>query len=304
MANTCDMHIHTNYSDGHLDGQALLELAKQRNLTKLSITDHDCVDFYFDPDCRKLLEDFDYIPGCEFVCAFEDVPIEILGYGLDLKKTKNYLDKFGITQNKLEKYRSDNVPKVFAKYGIILDYNPASIDFSSKNPHVLEALFEAILSNPEAVEFLNAENPNLTKSKGLLLREGLNNPNSKIFIHPYRFYPTYEQIAKKIKELGGLSFLAHPYQYKHNMGRVLEGVKDYVDGVECYHFTSREAEKRDLLIKFCKKNKLMICGGSDFHEKKDWSEKSLLNQLGVPAEVFNTIKENVNKMHANLESYK
>lgn len=301
MANTCDMHIHTTYSDGHLNGVELLKLAKERNLAKLSITDHDCVDFYFDPECQKLLEDFDCIPGCEFVCAYEDVPIEILGYGIDLKKAKSYLDKFGITQNKLEKYRSDNVPKVFAKYGIKLNYDPVSVDFSQKNPRVLEALFEAILANPEAVEFLNGENPNLLKSKGLLLREGLNNPNSKIFIHPYRFYPTYEEIAKTIKELGGVSFLAHPYQYRHNMGRVLEGVKNCVDGVECYHFTSKEEGKCDLLINFCKTNNLMICGGSDFHEIKDWSAKSLLNQLGVPGKVFDIIKETVSKLHANSQ---
>lgn len=298
MTNTCDMHIHTHYSDGDLSGVELLKFAKERKLKKISVTDHDCVDFYFHPESIELLKNFDYIPGCEFVCAFENVPIEILGYGIDLQKTKRYLEKFGVTHNKMEKYRGDRIPKLFAKQGIILDYDPDSIDFSQKNPHVLESLFASILKNPKAVSFLNEENPNLTKSSGMFLREGLNNPDSKIFIQSSTLYPTYEKITKKIKELGGISFLAHPYQYRNNMVRVLQGVKDHVDGIECYHFTSKEEEQRNFLKKFCERNSLMVCGGSDFHKKKQGCEKSLLNQLGVPEEVFDTIKETVARIHA------
>jgi hypothetical protein len=56
------------------------------------------------------------------------------------------------------------IPKVFAKYGITLDYNPESVDFSQKCPMVLEKIHDIILKNQEAVSFLNEENPNLVKS--------------------------------------------------------------------------------------------------------------------------------------------
>lgn len=290
MKNTCDMHIHTNLSDGVLSGVELLEYAKECGLNKLSITDHDCVDFYLDPKHLEMLKDFECIPGCEFVCAYEDVPIEILGYGIDIKKAKKYLDKHGITQNTLEKYRSDNVPKVFAKYGITLDYNPNIVDFTQKNPEVLIKLLDSVKRNPDAVALLMDENPNLLDSISLFLREGLNNPNSKIFIEPHKVYPTYDKIAALIKQLGGLSFLAHPYQYKHNMDRVLEGVKSLVDGIECYHFTSKDKKKTNYLKNFCTTNGLMISGGSDFHINIPGSERSLLNQLDIPAQYFDNIQ--------------
>ena len=88
MRNTCDMHIHTDSSDGNLSGVDLLEYAKTKSLHKLAITDHDCVDFYLDPAVMKMLEDYDYVTGCEFVCSYGDCAIEMLGYGIDVRKAK------------------------------------------------------------------------------------------------------------------------------------------------------------------------------------------------------------------------
>jgi len=294
MKDTCDMHIHTNYSDGNLSGSRILEYATQKGLKKLSITDHDCVDFYLDKKAIEMLKDFDYVTGCEFVCSYDNVAIEILGYGINVKEAKKYLDIYGITENKVERYRSEHIPKVFAKYGVVLDYNPESIDFTSKNPMVLEKIHEIILQNPKAITFLNKENPNLIKSVSSFLREGINNPNSKIFIAPHQIYPSYDKITALIKSLGGISFLAHPYQYGDNMERVLEGVKNHVDGIECYHYTTKEKAKKDYLKLFCKRNNLMISGGSDFHIQ-DSNGNDLLNKLEIPAEHFDEIKIRLSK---------
>ena len=73
------------------------------------------------------------------------------------------------------------------------------------------------------------------------------------------------------------------------MERVLEGVKGSVDGVECYHYTTREQEKTDVLRAFCKKNSLMISGGSDFHVMSD-----TLTGLNIPGEYFDKVKAKLN----------
>ena len=73
------------------------------------------------------------------------------------------------------------------------------------------------------------------------------------------------------------------------MMRVLETVKEYIDGIECYHFTARDEEKQNFLKDFCKKNKLMISGGSDFHTTDKSNKRSLLNRLNVPEEYFDAI---------------
>ncbi|MBE7075939.1 MAG: hypothetical protein E7375_02570 [Clostridiales bacterium] len=290
MKESCDMHIHTNHSDGNLSGSEILQYAAKCGLKKLSITDHDCVDFYLDEKIVDMLKDFDYVTGCEFVCSYGNVPIEIIGYGIDVKGAKEYLDMHGINENRIEKYRSENTPKVFAKHGIVLDYDPESIDFTQKCPMALEKLYNVILQNPEAVSFLDEENPRLLQSVSTFLREGLNNPTSKIFIASHTLYPTYDRITTLINKLGGISFLAHPYQYGDNMDRVLEGTKKYVDGIECYHYTTIEKDKTDYLKKFCKKNGLMISGGSDFHIQ-DPKGNDLLNKLSIPAKYFDKIKK-------------
>lgn len=294
MKETCDMHIHTSYSDGNLSGVELLEYARKKGLTKLSITDHDCVDFYLDEKVLEMINDFDYVTGCEFVCSCGDVPIEILGYGINIQGAKEYLDMYGVTENRVERYRSDCIPEVFKKYGIILDYDPKCIDFTKKCPMVLEAIYDSVLKNHDAVKFLNEENPNILKSVSSFLREGLNNPNSKIFIEPNKIYPTYEKITELINKLGGISFLAHPYQYGENMDRVLEKVKQYVVGIECYHYTTDKKEKIEYLKSFCKKNNLMISGGSDFHVRDD-KGTDLLNMLDIPSHYFDDIKTRLNK---------
>lgn len=292
MKDTCDMHIHTNYSDGNLSSVELLQYAAKKGLKKFVVTDHDCVDFYLDENITDSLKDFDYVTGCEFVCSYGNVPIEILGYGINVEEAKAYLDVYGINENKIEMYRSDNIPKAFAKHGIDLNYNPESVDFSLKSPMVLEKIHDIVLKNHDAVTFLNKENPNLVKSISCFLRDGINNPNSKIFIEPHKLYPSYDKITSLIKKLGGLSFLAHPYQYGDNMDNVLNGVKDYVDGIECYHYTTSE-EKTNNLKDFCLENDLMISGGSDFHIK-DPDGNDLLNKLNIPGQYFDEIKIKIN----------
>ena len=288
---TCDMHIHSEFSDGFLNSKELLDLCEERNLKKISITDHDCVDFYLQKENIERLKNFEYITGCEFCCSYKNVAIEIIGYGIDIEKAKKYLDEFGVTQNKLERYRGENIPKVFLKHGIVLDFDNSKVDYSVKCPTAFFDIYDSILKNKEAIEFLNRENPNTIKTLDNLLRDGINNPKSKIFINVNSIYPTSETIISKIKELGGLAFLAHPYQYKGEMDNVLNGLKDSLDGVECYHFTTTEDDKKNYLIDFCKKHNLMISGGSDFHYKDDNHPKGQLNRLNIPAKHFDDIKE-------------
>ena len=298
MKNTCDLHIHTTYSDGTMSPIELLQLAEKRNLKKLSITDHDCVDFYFNQEAMDFIskEKIEYIVGCEFSCIFKNIPIEILGYGLDIHKTKKYLEKHGLTVKRLEKYRSKKIPKVFKKHGITLDYNESSmVDFSLERPDAVLEIFKSVLRNKAAVKLLKTENESLIKNQSLFMRKGVHNPDSKIFVNMRDFYPTAKKILKKIRKFGGICFLAHPYQYGSQMLKILEGLKNDLDGVECYHHSSQEQEKITFLSNFCHKNNLMISGGSDFHFNTHGNEKSHLNEFNIPEKYFDLIKHKLEK---------
>lgn len=289
-----NMHAHSTWSDGTESPLEMIYMAKLIGLESLVFADHDCIDAYLDPEVLKTFEEADIktIPACEMVCAYEDVGIEILAYGVDPVKMKKYLDEHGITQNALERYRSETVPKAFARNGITLDYDPSKIDFSLKDPRVLPALFKSIKDNPEAVALLKEENPEMLENTGSLLRAGLNNPNSKIFIEPNSFYPQYDKIAKLIHEMGGVAVLAHPYQYKKEMQRVLDGVVGHVDGIECYHFTSEDPEKIKFLKVFAKKHSLLVTGGTDYHGLLAGGGKNKLSS-NIPIEVFHAVVDTI-----------
>lgn len=303
-AEFCDMHNHSTLSDGLLTPLEILYLSKLIGLKRVVIADHDCIDAYKDQEFLETAKDLNItvIPAVELVSAYEDVGIEILAYGVDVDKMKEYLDKNGITQNTLERYRSVKIPEVFAKHGITLDYDPATIDFTQKDPRVLKTLYAIIKNDPKAVAFLNEENPHLLDSVDSFLRAGLNNPKSKIFIEPNSFYPQYDKITKLIHDMGGIAILAHPYQYKNEMQRVLDGVKDYVDGIECYHPTALEQEKNQFLLDYCKKNNLIVSGGSDSHNIDPNSMKGMFNGLRVPSKYFDSIKQTINEKQDTREN--
>lgn len=293
MEKTCDMHIHTNKSDGGLSCVEVLNLAKERNLKKLSITDHNCVEFYFDKNAQNFLNanKFELIVGCEFTCTCNKVPIEILGYGFDLLKIKTYLDNFGMTQDKDDLLWTNNLLNMFAKFGVFLDMEEVKKVPDSFAPRPLDKIFVVISNNKQIVSLLKQENETLANNLSQFLREGLNNPKSKFFIDRSHLYPDYKKIIQTIHEANGLAFLAHPYLYKQNMQTVLECVKEAgIDGIECFHHTCFEGEKLQYLLDFCENNNLLMSGGSDFHYNIENHTKSKLNQLNIPAKYFDTIK--------------
>ena len=43
MEKFCDLHTHSNYSDGTLTPEKLVELAKKENLSAIALTDHNTI---------------------------------------------------------------------------------------------------------------------------------------------------------------------------------------------------------------------------------------------------------------------
>ena len=80
-----DLHVHTNYSDGLLSPEAVVEKARQAGLSALAITDHDCVDGIPPAlEAGKKLG-IKVIPGVEFTTDIPKTEIHILGYFIDYK---------------------------------------------------------------------------------------------------------------------------------------------------------------------------------------------------------------------------
>jgi len=287
----CDLHMHTSLSDGELSPVELIEYVNNTGMKKFSITDHDNVDVYFDRKVKKLTKKYgmSILHGCEFICKVENTPIEILGYGINVFKARRYLKKNSLTQNKIERLRSELIPTRFKELGYELDYDASKIDFSLKNPKVLPAIYKSVLNNKELKEKILAEDEEALDTRNKFLRKVINNDYSSFFVNLAQYYPEATKIIDLIHKFGGVAVLAHPLQYMKNMNKVLNFLKDKIDGVECWHYTSYQKEKgTNKLLQFCKENSLLATGGSDFHRLKD-NEKNKLGEIGVSEEIFDIL---------------
>ena len=107
-----DLHLHSNHSDGSYTVKEILEEAEKRKLEVISITDHDTIEAYDELDNIDITQYYSgkIIKGCEMKCVYQDVPIEILGYNINIKKFKESKELYNLK----EKYL--NIQKQYLEY--------------------------------------------------------------------------------------------------------------------------------------------------------------------------------------------
>ena len=80
-----NLHIHSNFSDGALDFDEIVEQAKKLNMKYISITAHNTILGY---KHSKYKDDSILIKGVEFDCFYRMSLLHILGYGIDINNEK------------------------------------------------------------------------------------------------------------------------------------------------------------------------------------------------------------------------
>ena len=101
-----DLHCHTNMSDGALTPNELIDLAIERGVDMLSITDHDTLDAYAHtttvPSGLKL------IPGIELSSRWRKQGIHIVGLNIDL--SNEAMVSAVNQQSKVREQRAQEIP--------------------------------------------------------------------------------------------------------------------------------------------------------------------------------------------------
>lgn len=264
-----DMHIHSNYSDGDKSIKELLEMCEAKRLEYISITDHNTCEQYNDKDF-KLDNIFSgkIIKGIELNAVFDNKNIEVLGYNVDPNLINKWRQKHYSEENlnKQQKICGDILLEICDKKGLIYDKS-----IRNKRVPVTDFIeihiYEELMKHEENYNILGE----LTDSGGVFYRKGLANPESDFFINRNEFRPKYKEIIDIIHESGGKAFLAHPFEY-----RFIDTIEfinklrkeSELDGIECFHPSAEEDNKKDILVKYARKNNLFISGGSDFHGKR------------------------------------
>lgn len=264
-----DIHMHTIYSDGDKTVEDVLKMCEERKLEYISITDHNNCGAYYDETLKNNnIFSGTIIKGCELNAEFQNKAIEILAYNINTDIIMAWREKYySIDQIK------SNTKKIYDRFLSILDkkgiiYNKENIRPQKDEKEYIERpIWEEIVKHPENKDIIGEEYFN---SLGIFFRKEITNPNSEYFLNRVGTFPKVKEVVDIIHQAGGKAFLAHPFEYKFNdtikfINDLMQEVE--LDGIECFHPSSADDDKKDILVDYARKNNLYISGGSDYHGK-------------------------------------
>lgn len=266
-----DLHTHTNHSDGTWSLERLLKEAQDANLEVLSITDHDTVNAY------KELNKVNYknfftgkiIRGVELNTVFDGVKFELLAYDFDLEKLDGWIYKnYELKKPDLDKefqMMIESCKKNHIKIGNINYMKDSGL-------WPIDMIFPEIKKYDENKKYFKQDEWNNIDK---FYNSCITNKKFPVFVDFSIHYPKAEEVTRAVKEAGGKIFIAHVFRYQldNTIGFIDELLKNkIIDGVEVYHSSFSE-EQVNILENYCKRNKILVSGGSDCHGDKKANRK-------------------------------
>ena len=288
-----DLHMHTIYSDGTNTCTEILKKAQNKQLSYISITDHNTCKAYDELKQLNIKELYNgkIITGVELNTKILGIPIEILGYGVDTDFMNQNLNKLYISNYERNKIEIERIYEICLKNNIdvgenfIKNYNPEM--YASKYLH-------NIITKNEKNKFLIDDDS--WNNSNIFYRKYMSNPSTLFFVNTDDIVPDFKTASNLIKEAGGLVFLPHIYEYRDNAERILKHIlQNYsIDGIECF-YTTFNKEQNNYLIKICQDRNLYMSGGSDYHGdfKPNVDMASGLGNLKVEEKIIDNWKEKI-----------
>lgn len=246
-----DLHTHSTASDGSFTPAALVDLAAEKGLTAIALTDHDTVAGLPQAQVCGSEKGVEVIPGVEIAVRWDGGgAMHLLGYYicLDDARLAERLEGLRIQR----RYRAQRMVALLNELGVEISFSRVeqmATGESIGRPHVARALLEAgAVANPgEAFQrYLSRGRP------AYVLRE----------------LPSPREGIAWLQSAGGVAVLAHPSTLRlgrKELERCVEELKAHgLEGIEAFwsgHNRGQQETYRDL----ARRLGLLVTGGSDFH---------------------------------------
>ncbi|MGN1123918.1 MAG: PHP domain-containing protein [Eubacterium sp.] len=244
-----DLHCHTKLSDGSVGIEDLIVIAQKSGIDTIAITDHDCLAGTVRGQVIGKRYGVNVIPGVE-LSAFDNEAgkkVHILSYLADKPDRLEGICK----RTSVARKRAGQIMmlKVAARFPVSTDFiiSHASGSTNLFKQHIMHALMDAGYTSEIFGDLYNA----------LFSSESETN-----LLAPTK-YPDIKEVIDEVHGAGGIAVLAHPAFYD-NFDEIDKYIEMGLDGIEVWH-PSASDEQIEALSKICKKNKLLMTGGSDFH---------------------------------------
>lgn len=276
----CDLHTHSEHSDGTCTASRVAELAKEAGLAAVALCDHNTVSGlpeFLEAGKRLGIET---VPGIEFSTDYKGVELHILALFV---KPEHYE---AVTE-RADRYRRDKeqsditLCRALTRAGYLLDYE--EIKGQTADGFVNRAVIGAEM---------------VRKGYVTSVKEAFKNfldPNWGYYQPPKR--PGAFETVRFIKSIGAAAVLAHPFLNldEQELEVFLPRAAEVgLDGMEVLYSKYDEATTR-LSLELAKKHGLLPSGGSDFHgeNKPDIAVGVGRGDLLIPYDWLVALKNNM-----------
>jgi len=269
-----DLHAHTDCSDGSLTPIQLVDLACERGLKALSITDHDSLDGYDDARAYATNRGLDLVCGVELSSVFHGRSIHVLGYFLHQDPGASFRKQLNFVQ-KTRKERNQRLAERLRELGLSIRLADAEElgRLQTGRPHFAQVLVNKgyVSSYREAFDrYLDESKPGYVERRD----------------------PLAETVLTWIRDGKGVSSWAHPMRFVEQEGLPAEELFSELadkglNAVEAFH-SDHTLKQQKILHKAALSRNLLVTGGSDFHG--EGKSRASLGSLNLPLSILEDLR--------------
>lgn len=238
-----DLHIHSTISDGSDSIAQIIELARQKGLDAIAVTDHDTLSHISQiPVAHDLL----ILGGTELSAIHPETNTRahILGYNVkDPEPVKVLAEPLLAARTR----NSEKQVDILRQHGY--DIDPTKLKRADGKYLYKQHIMDFLVATGQVDEMFGDFYYTTFKNCGICAFD-------------IEYMNVFDAV-RAIKEAGGLAVLAHPGQ-QQNFWLIPQLVEIGLDGVELNHHTHGERDRiaiREIASAF----KLFLTGGSDYH---------------------------------------
>ena len=275
---TCDLHIHSNYSDGTLTPDEVVALAETQNISAIALCDHNTVDGLSDFQKAARNSNVIAVNGIEISTEYNGTELHILGLFLPEDRFEEISDMMSRIKIFKEESNEKLVNNLRAD-GYLIDYE----EIKSKNngayinrAHIAAELIEKGYFSDRKDAF-----------------DTVLSPDGGYYVPPERFKAL--ETIRYLASIGAVPVWAHPFldMNAEEIDAFLPIAKAHgLVGMETrYSLYNEETQKTAEML--AEKHGIKQSGGSDFHgsNKPDISLGTGKGNLEVPIEFYENLKK-------------
>ena len=272
----CDLHAHSNFSDGTCSPAQLIAQAQSQGLAAVALTDHNTVAGLPDFVAAGQGSGVEAVPGCEFSADYQEMELHILGLFIAPEYYGVVTDLLAQAQKEKERSNRELV-EALKEAGYQLDYAEICSKCSGQinRAHIAVSMVE--------------------KGYFTTMQEAFRGPLS----HKHGFYKRPKRIdayecIRFIKSIGAVAVLAHPFLDLDEAGLrafLPAAVEAGLDGMEVV-YSRYSPETTATAFAVADDFGLKYSGGSDFHggNKPDISLGVGKGNLAIPVAWMEKLK--------------